>query len=191
VRERVRLRVLGNTDRYLAPRSGGSGYLLESDAGARILLDCGGGIADALGDEPLDALVISHFHHDHVLDLMRLKDALPKGMPIVVPPGEAARFDDLARAFAFRGPFEAPGPVVEARGPLRVRDIEMRFAPTRHSAPAFATRIGGLVYASDTAPCDALVELARGCEGTCATGATTKDNASEAILVTVTSPLLR
>jgi ribonuclease BN (tRNA processing enzyme) len=160
----MRVTVLGNAGDYLAPGSRGSGYLVEGDGGERVLLDCGGGIADALLDLRLDALVLSHFHHDHVLDLMRIKDGLPKGMPILLPPGERTRLDDLARAFAFRGPLTPPGPVLEATGAHRVGGLELRFARTEHSAPSVATRIGGFVYASDTTACASLLDLARGCD---------------------------
>jgi ribonuclease BN (tRNA processing enzyme) len=85
-------------------------------------------------------------------------------MPVFVPPGQAASLRRLGEAFAFRGALEPPGPLVEAAGAHRVRDVEIRFAPTRHSAPSIATRIGGLVYASDTAPCDELAALADGCD---------------------------
>lgn len=169
----MRLRVLGNTGRYLAPLSGGSGYLVEADDGTRVLLDCGGGVRDELarlGVDRVDALVLSHFHHDHVLDLMTIRDALDARTTLFLPLGETPRLQILARAFAFRGPLEMAGPVVEPApgttyevGPLR-----LRFAPTRHSAPSIATRLddaeGSLVYASDTAPCDPLRDLARGCD---------------------------
>lgn len=170
----MRLRVLGNTGRYLAPLSGGSCYLVEADDGTRLLLDCGGGAREALvrlGVDRVDALVVSHFHHDHVLDLMAMRDLLHADVPLFLPPGERDRLQDLARAFAFRGPFEVEGPVVEAApgavhsvGPMR-----LTFAPTRHSAPSVATRVEGpdgfaFVYASDGAPCDALRGLARGAD---------------------------
>ena len=169
----MKLRVLGNTGRYLAPLSGGSGYLVES-GGTRILLDCGGGVREALvrlGVDRVDAVLISHFHHDHVLDLMTMRELVRKDVPLLVPPGETPRLQDLARAFAFRGPFEVEGPVVEAT-PGHVREVgplRLAFAPTKHSAPSFATRIeddagASLVYASDTAPCAPLVDLARGCD---------------------------
>ena len=167
----MHLRVLGNTGRYLAPLSGGSGYLVES-GGTRVLLDCGGGVRDALvrlGVERIDAMVVSHFHHDHVLDLITMRELLPEGVPLLLPPGEAERLQDLARAFAFRGPFEVGGPVVEAAGPMDVGRLRLSFAPTRHSAPSFATRLedaegAALVYASDTAPCAPLADLARRCD---------------------------
>lgn len=169
----MRLRVLGNTGRYLAPLSGGSGYLVESGE-TRVLLDCGGGVRDALallGVDRVDAVVLSHFHHDHVLDLITMRELVARDVPLLLPPGEAARLQDLARAFAFRGPFEVEGPVVEA-GPGRVQAVgplRLTFAHTKHSAPSFATRIedeagAALVYASDTAPCAPLVDLARGCD---------------------------
>jgi ribonuclease BN (tRNA processing enzyme) len=167
----VKLRVLGNTGRYLAPLSAGSGYLLES-GDARVLLDCGGGVRDALarlGVDRVDAVVVSHFHHDHVLDLITMRELLAPDVPLLLPPGETERLEDLARAFAFRGPFEVQGPVVEAHGARQVGSLRLTFAPTRHSAPSFATRVedgsgASLVYASDTAPCAPLVDLARGAD---------------------------
>lgn len=169
----MRLRVLGNTGRYLAPLSGGSCYVLEAK-GARVLLDCGGGARDALrgelaeGAPPFDAVVLSHFHHDHVLDLVTILDAFGSKTRFFVPPGEEGRLEDMARAFAFHGPFELPGPVLEARPDEthHVGPLTMRFAPTRHSVPSFATRFDAvdgtsLVYASDTAPCETLEALAR------------------------------
>ena len=165
----MRLTVLGNADRYLAPLSGGTSYLVES-GGTRVLLDCGGGARDALaarGVGRIDALVLSHFHHDHVLDLFTIRDAFPDGMPIVVPRGEAGKLQAMADAFAFRAEYDPPGPVLEAAA-VEVGPMRLTFAPTRHSAPSMATRVeddeGALVYASDTAPCDALAGLARGAD---------------------------
>lgn len=171
-RGRVRLTVLGNTGRYLAPLAGGSGYLVEAE-GARVLLDCGGGVREAcarLGVERLDMVVLSHFHFDHVQDFVTLRAALDAGTTVVLPPGEARRLDALAQAYVFDGPFDLPGPLVEAREgeALRAGPLRLTFAPTQHSAPSFATRIdgpeGSLVYASDTAPCEGLRRLARGCD---------------------------
>lgn len=170
----MRLHVLGNTGRYLAPLTGGSCYLVEADDGTRVLLDCGGGAREALaarGVDRVDAVVVSHFHHDHVLDLVPLRDVMDARTTLFVPPGERARLQDLARAFAFRGPWDDKGPVVEpAPGDAhQVGLLRLSFAPTRHSAPSMATRLvdadgATLVYASDTAPCAPLVDLARGCD---------------------------
>lgn len=169
----MRLTVLGNAARYLAPLSGGSSYLVEADD-ARILLDAGGGAREALArsgfDGTLDAVVLSHFHHDHVLEFPTLRAALSAETLVVVPPGEAPRLSDMARLYAFRGDYDLPGKVVEAAPEKkhRVKDATLSFAPTRHSAPSFATRIacGGavLVYAGDSTPCESLATLAGGAD---------------------------
>lgn len=159
----MELTVLGNAGRYLARYGGGSSYLVETE-GRSILLDAGAGAAaalDGMGVEELDAVVLSHFHWDHVSDLVPVVRALRPGAPLVVPPGGRARLDALAKGFAFEDAFQSAGPLVEAEGELRVGAATLRFAPTQHSAASFATRVGGLVYASDTAPCAPLRDLAR------------------------------
>lgn len=164
----MRLTVLGNTGRYLAPLSGGTGYLVE-EGGTRVLLDCGGGVREAyarLGGGPLDAVVLSHFHFDHVQDFVTMRGALRAETLVFLPPGEEKRLDALAQAYVFRGPWDEPHALVEAREgeALRVGALRLTFAPTRHSAPSFATRLdgpaGSLVYAGDTAACEPLARLA-------------------------------
>lgn len=164
----MRLRVLGNPGRYLAPLSGGSGYLVEGAGGERILLDCGAGVRDALlraAVVRLDAVVLSHFHHDHVLDLVTIRDALDARTQLFIPAGERKRLDAMATAFVFEGPFDLEGPIREGAAEGRVGGIRLSFAPTQHSAPSMATRLEengrALVYASDTAPCDGLRGLVK------------------------------
>jgi ribonuclease BN (tRNA processing enzyme) len=90
------LTVLGCLSGMPAAGQASSGYLVETPA-ARLLLDCGPGIATALsargGPESLDAVVISHFHTDHCYDLLPLGKALvrrllrvPGAMPDDSPP---------------------------------------------------------------------------------------------------------
>lgn len=160
----MRVTVLGNASRYLAPLSGGSGYLVETDGGARILLDCGGGTRDALasrGVKRVDAIVLTHFHYDHVLDFPTLGAILDEKSVVVIPPGEQKRLDALSEAFVFRrGGFDFGCSFVEADRPIEVAGQTLSFAPTQHSAPSFATRIGNFVYASDAAPNESLLQHA-------------------------------
>lgn len=171
----MKLTVLGNPARYLAPLSGGSSYLVEAGS-ARILLDAGPGARAALADlDPgaIDAVWISHMHHDHVLDLPTIGAALDDDVRMWMPLGERRRLDALAEAYAWTSPFSTPtgqGTLAEATdaSEATLRGARIRFAKTQHSAPSMAIRIDAdgksLVYASDTAPCDALRRLARGAD---------------------------
>jgi ribonuclease BN (tRNA processing enzyme) len=68
----MKLTVIGNWGAYPDAGEATSGYLLEV-SGKNILLDCGSGVLSRLfriiDPTALDAVVLSHFHHDHVADL--------------------------------------------------------------------------------------------------------------------------
>ena len=185
----MRLTVVGCSGSYPGPLGPASCYLLEADgvdpahpeAGPRrwrVLLDLGSG---ALGElhryiDPLtvDAVLLSHLHADHCLDLcgyyvMRKyhPDGAPPRLPVWGPsdtagrmaraydlpldPGMRAEFDFRTYEGAFTlGPF-----LVEATG-------------VEHPVEAYALRITAdgrsLTYTGDTAPCAALDEAAAGAD---------------------------
>ncbi|BCP56339.1 MBL fold metallo-hydrolase [Kaistia sp. 32K] len=105
-----RLSILGSSGGFPVLGLPCSGYRLRA-GGRDILIDCGPGVATALFAEQetcaLDAVLISHMHPDHVLDLMPLAYALMTEwatagrdvpMPLRVPEGGRAfleRFSDL------------------------------------------------------------------------------------------------
>lgn len=83
-----------------------SGYLLEH-SGRHVLIDCGPGVSDAVQKHvdlhDLDAVVVTHAHADHSLDLVGLAYALcfpstgPRQIPLYVPAsmsGLIAMLDD-------------------------------------------------------------------------------------------------
>jgi ribonuclease Z len=130
---------------------------------------------------PLDrlrGLILTHFHPDHVatvplflMDIWLLGRKVP--LPIYGLQDVVDRFGvlmDLFRQDEWPGFFETPCRVVsEEVGAFVLEDSDLRItaAPVEHLVPNMGVRIenkgtGGVVaYSSDTAPCDAVVELAR------------------------------
>jgi ribonuclease BN (tRNA processing enzyme) len=172
----VRLTVIGCSGSYPGPDSPASCYLLES-GDTRLLLDLGNGALGALHRyaDPLsvDAVLISHLHADHCLDLCGyyvLRKYHPAGpqprLPVWGPtdtPGRMARAYDLpedpgmSHEFDFRS--WRPGEPVTV-GPFTVEPV-----PMDHPVEAYGLRISAdgavLAYTGDTGRCDALDSLAR------------------------------
>lgn len=156
-----------------------SGYLIEA-AGKRILLDAGNGSTGNLQREhrvrDLDAIVISHRHVDHCIDLVGAYYALKFGpspisepIPLFGAPEvkEAMtnfmRWDtDMDVADVYACETVVGGDAVEV-GPMR-----LSFADAVHLTPAISTRVEvdgrSIVYSGDTSGLSELVELARGAD---------------------------
>lgn len=162
------------------PMAGGatSGYLVRDD-GFALWVDAGSGTLSSLqghmGLLDVGAMVISHSHPDHLVDLYPLHYARlfspepPRELPLHAPPGLVERAgkllsesgaDQLSHTFSVR-PVE-PGGTFEA-GPFRVRT-----APMMHPVPTLGIRIesngASLAYSADTGPTDELVALADGAD---------------------------
>ncbi len=171
----MRLTVVGCSGSGPGPDSPASCYLVEAD-GVTVMLDLGQGAAGPLQSyldpSTVHAIVISHLHSDHCLDLTALGVILQYGptrppgpIPVYAPDGALSRVAaacgpetdeaQLAALFDFRAP--ADGPI----GPFAAR-----FARMNHPVETHAVRLehGGrsLVFTGDTGPTEALVELARG-----------------------------
>src|SRR2546430_15374 len=97
----MRLRIVGCSGSIPGPDSAASAYLIEHD-GVRLLLDLGSGAYGPLQRyvDPLDidAVLLSHLHGDHILDMCAYSVARrfsPRGMPppvpVVAPAGAAER----------------------------------------------------------------------------------------------------
>lgn len=164
------------------PREGRacSSYLLR-DGDLRLALDFGTGafanIRQYVDHVRLDAIVISHMHADHFLDLIPLRYALKYGtkqratrLPLWLPPDGLAMFRMMVSAFASEGSGDFIDDVFEARefdpeGGLEIGSGRLRFAQTTHYIPSYAIRYdrngASVTYSADTAPDDRVVELAR------------------------------
>lgn len=160
------------------PAAGGatSGFLVRHE-GYTLLLDMGSGtvakLQEHVGLFDVDAVLISHSHPDHVVDLYTYLFARlfspedPPRIPLFVAPRVVERVspllaDDsgdmkLAQGFDVR-PIDG-GDEVEA-GPFRILA-----RPMTHSVPTVGVRIeadgAALAYSADTGPTDELMPLAR------------------------------
>ncbi len=175
----MRLTVLGGSAAGANSGQGCSGYLVES-GDTRLVLDLGPGTFIELRHHTdyrcLSAVILSHFHADHVLDVVALRFALsynpvPANQPISlwVPPGGSARLAKLAMAFGEEGREDEFFPSVftvhefDPDAGLVVGGVEIRFAPTVHYVPCWAMRLTAgdatLGYTADTGPAAKLDDL--------------------------------
>jgi ribonuclease BN (tRNA processing enzyme) len=178
----LRLTVLGGAAAWPNPGQGCSSYLVRSD-NASVLLDCGPDTLHELRRHAdytaIDAVVLSHCHSDHILDLVPYRYGLIYGptrpartIPLWIPPGGTRVLRDLATALGQLGEdvetfwsaaFELRE--YDPLGALTIGDVKFSFASTQHFVPCFAMRVeaGGraLCYSSDTGAIAPLVELAR------------------------------
>src|SRR4051794_11123439 len=172
----MRITVLGKSPAWQDAGGACSGYLVE-EAGTFLLLDCGNGVFSKLRRYrdylAVDAVVISHLHADHFLDLVPYAYALtyaPRQQPVAVdrwpgtatparprllaPPGARETFrrvvgawgseDLLDNAFAIHE--YAPGEEL-AVGPLR-----LRFQKVPHWLPTCAIEVRSAAAADDGRP---------------------------------------
>lgn len=170
----LELVVLGAGPAYSdLPGSVGASYLVRSDR-ASVLLDLGQGAFPALAGEiepsTLAAVLISHLHPDHFIDLIPLRHYLCRAewqpsrrVRLLAPAGLDARLDSVydqpgffASAFDREEPPDAPTEV----GPYLVRSVRVRHAGESR-AWRVAPSIGGpgIVYTGDAADPDELAPL--------------------------------
>lgn len=182
------LTVLGSSP--AGPRPGGacSGYVLRS-GGTRILLDCGSGALPNLllhgGPESLSAIVISHMHADHTLDLIPFRYLVKYGgrdrpgyeaprIPLYLPPGGRTVLEDVVRPIlSLSGNYETAEHFFtdvfevaeyDPQGDLRVGSLRLTFVPMEHYVPTWAIVAEGsrrFAYSADSGPCPGLAVVAR------------------------------
>lgn len=176
----MELLVLGAGPAYSdIPGSVGASYLVRAPhaPGAAILLDAGQGsfpaLAGAIEPSSLTAVVISHLHPDHFIDLIPLRHYLCRAefqpgrrVRVVAPRGLAARLD---------GAYDTPGFAASALdmedpvdGPVTAGPFELRSVRVRHAGESRAWRVAvagtdgpGLVYSGDASDPDELAALMR------------------------------
>jgi ribonuclease BN (tRNA processing enzyme) len=186
----VRLTVLGKSPSWQDAGGACSGYLIEEDEFA-LLVDCGNGVFSKLRHYrdyvDVDAVLISHLHADHFLDLVPFSYALvyaPRQQPVAVggwpgtstparpqlyaPMGAGDTFRHLVSCWGDEELIERAFALSEYDGPdeLSLGPFEIRFCEVPHYTRTFAVEISGrsgrLTYSADCSPNDQLVRFAHG-----------------------------
>jgi ribonuclease BN (tRNA processing enzyme) len=187
----MRLTVLGKSPSWQDAGGACSGYLIEED-GTSVLVDCGNGVFAKLRQHidyvDLDAVVISHLHADHFLDLVPYSYALtyaPRQQPVPVdrwpgtdcpacpelhvPPGAQKLFRRVVGAWGNEDLIENAFELREydPSSEIEIGPIRITFQPVPHFTETFAMSIssangsGRIVYGADSSPTEALAEFAR------------------------------
>jgi len=170
----MRLSVIGAGPAY-SDRAGSSGACyLVSDAGAHILLDLGHGsfsrIFQHISPTEIDAVIVSHLHPDHFVDLVPFRHYLryefepPRRVRVVAPAGLTARLDALHDEDGFCS--EALDVVALREGDQAVGPFTLEARRVAHTADSHAFRLTttggpGLVYSGDCGHADDLARLIR------------------------------
>lgn len=177
----MRLTVLGGSAASPNTGAGCAGFLVQR-GDTSIVLDMGPGTLQELRKHEdfrtLSAVIISHMHVDHVLDLIALRHALaynpvpaPAPVPVWLPPGGADMLAQVTAPFDLcddPGTFSSTIRVQEYDmvRPLQVGELEVRFQRTVHILPTWAMRIsvpeGDLGYTADGGPTSRWDDLLRG-----------------------------
>lgn len=189
----MQLKVLGKSPSWQDADGACSGYLIE-EGDTRLLLDCGNGVFSKLRRYrdyvDVDAVLISHLHADHFLDLVPFAYALtyaPRQQPVPVErwpgtdhPARPVLWAPLGAHETFRRVVGAWGneDLIERAFDLREYDsadeivvgpLALRFRAVPHFTPTNAVEVtssangsGRMTYSADSSPSDELCAFAGG-----------------------------
>jgi ribonuclease BN (tRNA processing enzyme) len=190
----MRITVLGKSPSWQDAGGACSGYLLR-DGGAAVLVDCGNGVFGKLRQHiyyvDIDAVVISHLHADHFLDLVPFAYALcyaPRQQPVPVPPwpgtetpahprlltppGSREAFRRIVGAWGNEDLIESAFALEEYDETTRpdVGSMRFQFHKVPHFTETFAIQVtssnggGRLAYGADSRPNEELCAFVKGCD---------------------------
>ncbi len=155
--------VLGCSGSYAAPGNPCTGYLVRSDTTA-ILLDCGPGTLGPLQEvidlADLTAIVITHCHPDHWLELPVIRNVfiwfVPRSDVAVYGTAETRAMDQAITVTHNDRKDPLDWKVISPASQLSIGDQRWSFALTDHPVETLATRVdaGGssFAFSSDTGP---------------------------------------
>jgi ribonuclease BN (tRNA processing enzyme) len=177
----VRFTVLGRSPAVPNPGEACAGYLVEGGK-SRVMVDVGPGTVAQLlrlcNPWELDAVVVSHMHTDHFLDLVTMRysfpwkdEANPK-LKVYLPPGATAQMEHVAMGAGLPDYFARSFAFIEHDGTaaLEIGDLRLEPTPTVHFVPTWGFRVtsrpsaddggGSIAYSADSSPTPNLDVLA-------------------------------
>ncbi len=188
----MRITVLGKSPAWQDAGGACSGYLVE-EGETTVLLDCGNGVFGKLRERVdytrVDAVVISHLHADHFIDLIPYAYALlltPRQQPVpvaghpgtddparprlVAPPGAAQMLRGVVGCWGDEELIEQAFRIEEydVTSTVEIGPLAATFAEVPHYVLTHAVDLrradgggGRFTFGADCRPCDELVEAAR------------------------------
>lgn len=169
--EYMKLTIIGHWGGFPGASGASSGYLLQEN-GFNLLIDCGSGVLSILQNyikiEKLGAVIISHYHYDHVADIGPLKyacliksklDQMNGALDIYGHSEDESEFKALTMDSYTRGvPYRQDKEI--SIGPFRIS-----FLKTKHPVACYAMRIKSgnksILYTADGSYTQELVDFSR------------------------------
>lgn len=172
----MKLTALGVRGGYPTRDAGTTSYLLQSEFGFNLLLDCGSRAVTELEHElqptQLDAVLISHYHEDHIADLGVLRQYRQ-----LWPLGEEGWDGMLLPIYGHNeNPYEfekltldgvSEGRAIDTENEMKIGPFDVTFLKTVHPITCYAMRIFErrtgqvLVYTGDTGYFSELVNFSK------------------------------
>ena len=176
----MKITILGKSPSWQDEGGACSGYLVEGES-TTLLVDCGSGVFARLREvtdyRELDAVLITHFHADHVLDLVPFAYAMtfsplgpaPNRPELIIPAGGTAILHTLAELWGPADIIEEAFQIVEYEPDdvATAGEFTIRFQLVPHYVPTFAVDIRAgddgprFTFGADCAPNEGLVEFAQ------------------------------
>ncbi|MEK4030933.1 MULTISPECIES: MBL fold metallo-hydrolase [Bacillaceae] len=164
--------VIGCWGGYPKVNEASSGYLFE-EGGFKMLVDCGSGVLSHLQNhirpEQLDAVLLSHYHADHVADIGVLQHALLIGKHMgkeVSPLPIYGHQEDETGFAALTYKDLTVGKAYRPEEKLVIGPFTVEFLRTVHPVPCYAMKISNhrqsVVYTADSAYQEAFVPFVKG-----------------------------
>jgi ribonuclease BN (tRNA processing enzyme) len=186
----MRITVLGKSPAWQDAGGACSGYLVQ-DGGTTLLLECGNGVFAKLREHidytDVDAVLVSHLHADHFIDLVPYSYALlltPRQQPVpvaghpgtddparprlIAPPGSVQTFRNVVGCWGDEELIEQAFLIEEFDsnstvdvGPLTATFTEVPHFILTHAVNLSSSGGGRFTFGADCRPCEELVDAAR------------------------------